>query len=316
MSNIGYSTLSVIPSAKGFGAALTKGIAPEMALAGKASGEGFAKGMLAGIIAIPAALLGVAIGATKMAAEMQVADAKIQGSAQITVKSAVSIGDAFLATAGSSTFTGKAMAQAFGPVAGIVQTLAGHTLTAKDAMSLMAASTTLAEASGVPLVSTTADLTAVMQAFGLKLTDASSASNILFNTSRLTGVGLDTLTSTVDKMHGKLGIAAPSLAGISALMDDLANHGISGSRGLMVVNSAMSTLLGGSKATTAELKTLGVNVYDNSGKFVGMGSVLTQLTPKLAGMSDQQRNVALTALLGKAGATALTSTVMAERGRV
>jgi TP901 family phage tail tape measure protein len=303
--------MSVIPSTKDFGATLTKSLAPDLEAAGKTSGMSFAKGMAGGVVAVGAALIGIAIGATAMAAQMQVADAKIQGSAQITAKAATGIGDAFLATAGSSTFSGKAMAAAFGPVAGVVQTLAGHTLTAKDAMTMMAASTMLAEASGVPLANTTADLTAVLQSYGLKLKDASGASNILFNTSRLTNVGLDTLTGTVDKMHAKLGIAAPTLTDVSALMVDLANHGISGSRGLMVVNSAMSTLLGGSKATTTELKTLGINVYNSSGQFVGMGSVLAQLGPKLAGMSDKQREVALTALLGKAGAAALTSTVLA-----
>ena len=285
-------------------------VGKEAGAAGKETenlGSKFSK--FGGVIALAGAALTVV--AAKMAADMQETTAKIQGNANITQKAAVGIGDAFLKTAGHSTFSGKAMADAFAPIAGVVQTLAGHTLTASDAMKIMAASTTLAEASGLPLSNTTADLAAVMQNYGMKLGDASGASNILFNASRLTNINLDTLTSTVDKLHGKLGIASPTLKDTAGLMVDLANHGISGSKGVLVVNSGLTTLLGGSKATSAELKTLGVHVFDASGKFVGMQGVLAQLTPKLKGMTDQQRLSTEKALFGSLAGKALNSTILA-----
>jgi TP901 family phage tail tape measure protein len=279
------------------------------AAAGKT--EAMSKKVAAASKAIVLVGVGVAAIGVKMAVSMQESNARIQGNAQLTAKAARGIGDAFLATAGQSTFSGKAMADAFGPVAGVIQTLSGHVLTAADSLKVMKVATDLAEASGQPLASTTADLASVMQAFHLRLTGAAGAANILFNTSRLTNVGLDTLATTVVKLHGKLGIASPSLEQTSALMVDLAQHGISGSRGLLIVNSAMTTLLGGSKSTSAELKTLGVHVYDASGRFVGMQSVLGQLTPKLADMSDKQRHAAESALFGKTAASALNLTILA-----
>ena len=45
MSNIGYATLSVIPSFKGFGSKLSDGIAPEMTRAGKEGGQRFGAGL-------------------------------------------------------------------------------------------------------------------------------------------------------------------------------------------------------------------------------------------------------------------------------
>ena len=270
-------------------------------------GAGFAK--MGGVLALAGAALTVV--AVKMAVDMQESTAKIQGNAQITQKAAVGIGDAFLATAGHSTFSGKAMSDAFGPVSGVIQSLSGHTLTVADSMNVMAAATTLAEASGKPLKETTADLAAVMQNYGLKVKDAAEVSNTLFNASRLTNIDLDTLTATVDKLHGKLGIASPSLADTSSLLVDLANHGISGSKGVLVVNSALTSLLSGSKGSTAELKTLGVHVFDVHGKFVGMQGVLEQLTPKLKNMSDKQRLAAESALFGSGAAKAMNSTIMA-----
>jgi TP901 family phage tail tape measure protein len=259
---------------------------------------------------VGAAIAGVAALSVHNAMVMQESDAKIQGSAQISAATAKSIGDAFLATAGTSTFSGKEMADAFGPVAGVIQEVSGRTLTAADSMTVMRAATTLAEASGNALSATTGDLAAVMQSYHLKLSDAAAASDILFNTSRLTNVPLDTLATTVDKLHGKLGIVSPSLADMGGLMVDLANHGISGSRGLMVINTGMTSLLGGSKATTKELANLGVKIYDANGKFVGMDSVLQQLTPKLAKMTDKQRLLAEQQIFGKGAALALNSTIM------
>lgn len=303
----GTVSLGVKPDSAGFGKKLAEGIMGESGVLGKV-GEELGLKLTAGIGIAAAAVGGISI---KMASDMQVADAKIQGNAQVTAKQAQAIGDAFLNTAGKSTFSGQEMAKAFGPVAGVIQMISGHTLTAADSMKVMSASTALAEATSLPLASTTSDLAAVMQSFGLRTKDAAETGNTLFNTSRLTNVGLDALASTVDRLHGRLGIAAPSLADTSGLMVDLASHGISGSRGVMVVQTALQTLLGGSKPTNAELKSLGVNVFDASGKFVGMQSVLTQLTPKLNGMSDSQRTAAETAIFGRSAAIAMNSTILA-----
>ena len=273
------------------------------------SGIGPALQAAGAIVAVAA--IGIGVVATKMAIDFQAVTAKVQGNAQISAKAAASIGDAFLKTAGNSTFSAASMQSAFAPVAGVIQQVAGHTLTAADATQVMAAATTLAEASGAPLADTTANLAKVMQNYGIGVAGAADASNTLFNTSRVTGVGLDDLTTVVDKLHGKLGIASPDLANTSGLLVDLAEHGISGSKGVMVANTAFTTLLGGSKATSKELKDLGVNVFDSSGKFVGMQSALEQLTPKLAGMSDKQRIAAENALFGKGAAEAMNSTIMA-----
>ena len=277
--------------------------------AAKTSGFESAFKAMGGIVAVAA--VGIAVVATKMAVDFQESTAVIQGSAQISADAASAIGDAFLGTAGKSTFSGKAMSDAFGPVAGVVQQLAGHTLTAADSLAVMTAATTLAEATGGDLTATTSNLTDVMLNFGIGVDGASEAANTLYNTSRLTNIPLDTLTTTVDKLHGKLGIAAPDLTQVGGLLADLAAHGISGSKGVMVANSAMQTLLGGSKATGDELKALGVHVFDSSGKFVGMQAVLEQLTPKLAGMSDKARIAAETALFGKGAQGAMNATIMA-----
>lgn len=60
-----------------------------------------------------------------------------------------------------------------------------------------------------------------------------------------------------------------------------------------------------------ELSHLGVHVQNAGGQFVGMGSLISQLQPKLEGMSKGQQIAALTALFGQSSAHKLYSTIMA-----
>jgi TP901 family phage tail tape measure protein len=302
----GKVSLSVIPNAKGFELALKSALAQETGSA-RALGTAIGGKIAAGIAVALAA--GVALSA-KMAIEMNATDARIQGTAQITAKAAQVIGDAMLKTSGQSTFSGHEMAAAFAPVSAVVQQLSGHTLDAASSMAVMKAATDLAEASNQPLADTTANLVAIMRSYRMGIDQSSEASNILFNVSRLTGVGLSEITNAVIKLHGRLGAVSPTLLDTSTLVLDLARHGVTGSRGLMVLQAGLSTLLGGGKATNEVLKALGVSVYDSNGKFVGMQSVLAQLSPKLAAMTEQQRRLAEQALFGRTAAGAMNDTLM------
>jgi TP901 family phage tail tape measure protein len=264
---------------------------------------------------VPLAIIGgiAAAGAAvvDLASKYTSATDLMAANSGITIKQANLIGSAFLATGGQTTFTAQEMMTAFAPVSGQLATLNGGALNAAQSMSFMSAAMALAEATGRPLASTVSSLASVMQAYGIPVKDAASASDLLYNVSRSLNMPIDSVASAVDKLHTKLGPLAPSLNDVGTLLLDLATHGVSGSRGLLAVNTGMTTLLGGSKATDAELKTLGLNVFDANGKFVGMASVIGQLTPKLATMTEAQRLAAEKALFGSGAAKTLDATIMA-----
>lgn len=93
MSNVGYATVSIIPSAKGFGPALNKQIGPSMAAAGAAGGKkagvGFKGAMMAPLAALgpamAAAMGGVAVGSFLKDAVGQASDLNEVGTALKTV---------------------------------------------------------------------------------------------------------------------------------------------------------------------------------------------------------------------------------------
>lgn len=345
---------------------------------------------------VAGAVVAVGVASVVLAEKFQSATASIAIAAGIPIAAAQKIGAAFQTTIGTTEFSAITLANAYAGVAGQLGEMQGKALTASQALAFMKTTSDLAEASGESLGAATTTLTNVMQAFQIPVKDASSASNELFNTSRLTGVGLDSLGSTVDKLKAKLGVAAPTLGDLGTLLVDLQNHGVQGARGLMVVNTAMTTLLKSAdtvapavaktvdaattkatassaalakaqtslsqkqaelagktsltvtqqisltnattavtdatqkntaaqaaltvaqnglsptlSATVAGAQQLGLNVFDASGKFVGMGSVIAQLQPKLAGLTQQQQLQALATVFGTTANKALLATVLA-----
>lgn len=249
-----------------------------------------------------AGLAAAAVASIKLAEGYQTATATLQGSANISAGAAKQIGDAFLSTGFKTVFSAQQQMQAYSAVAAQLGTIQGKALDAAQAQQFMAAAGDLAEGSGSNLTTTTAALSSVMQAFHISTAGAAGASDDLFNAARFTNTGVQQVATAVDKLHARLGVAVPSLTDTAALMTELGEHGVTGTKGITTVSTALTTLLGGSKATSAELKALGVNVFDSSGKFIGMQGVIGALGPKLAKMSQEQQLAAEKTLFGSSAA--------------
>jgi len=270
-------------------------------------GGGVALGAAAGFAAVSA-------GSIKLASDFDSSTAQLAASANISTKAAQGIGNAFLSTGGESVFTAQQMVQAYSGVAGQLGLTEGHALSNGEALKVMSASSDLAEASGESLSATTSDLSGVMQAYGLSTKDAAGASDDLYNAARLTGQSVDSVAGTVEKLKGKFGAVAPSLSDTAGLLADMTSQGITGRAAMSGLTGGLGSLLGGSKKTNDELGTLGAHVFDASGKFVGMQSVIGQLGPKFATMNQQQQLAASTAIFGAGAARQFTSVIDAGAG--
>lgn len=247
--------------------------------------------------------------ALKLGTSFQSTVAKIQGSAQITSKAAQSIGNAFLDTSGKSVFSGQEIASAYANVAGVLGAAAGHALNAGQALRFMDVAGQLAEATGQSLSDSTSALAGTMQSWGLKMTQTTSTANILFNASRTLNLPIAAVSQAVDRLHGRLGILAPSLTDVGALMVEMGHLGITGQRGIMAINSSFQTLAGTSAKTHSVLKTLGVDVYNSQGQFVGLASIISQLQPKFAAMTQQQQIYVAQTLFGKQAGQAMLAVI-------
>lgn len=278
------------------------------ALKGKASGlAGFMNSVLgsSALGGVTAGLLGLAAAATFAVGTIggyEDALAKLQSMAMISADQAKAIGTAFLSTAGTVTFSAEEMLQAFSPVAGQLSNMYGGALNAAQSLTFMQNAMALAEATGTDLKTSTATLTNIMQDFGLSLDKATHASDVLYNTSRMTNIPITTLDTVFGRLHQKLNEVTPTLDDLSTLFVTFADAGVRGGRAIMAVQTGLTTLLSATKPVSAEIKTLGLTVFDANGKFVGMSTLLPELTKSLDSLNPKERLLAENILFGKGAA--------------
>jgi TP901 family phage tail tape measure protein len=250
------------------------------------------------VLAGGAMAAGIGIEAVKMGLQYESAQAKIQGATGQSTKAVKELTSAFGGTAGKFESSGEEMESAYAGVAGQLQATQGHALATGAALMFMKQATELNTAVQGNLAETTSSLSAVMQAFHLGAGRAAEASDTLFNVSTRLDVPIGSLATAMDKLHARLGTLSPTLSDMGGLMVSLGEHGVSGSRGVQTVSSAMGTLVGGSEKTTEVLKDLGVNIFNAQGKFIGMKGVIEQLGPQLDKLSQKEQVFAEKTLFG------------------
>lgn len=85
----------------------------------------------------------------------------------------------------------------------------------------------------------------------------------------------------------------------ATLLGVLANRGIKGSEAGNKINSTLVNLSGSTEKTKDVFKELGIEIYDQEGKYIGIESVLESLGSKFEGMTEEQSNFYKTQLVGK-----------------
>jgi TP901 family phage tail tape measure protein len=236
-----------------------------------------------------AGIAAVAVASIDLASKYQASTASIAANAGISEAAAQKISNAFLTTAGTTIYSAQQIDTAYAGVAGQLTEINGKALTSGQALTYMKTCMDLAEASGESLTAATADVTNILQAYGMGVTQAGEVTNVLFNTANKTGVSIDTETASLTKLKATLGAAAPSLRDVAGLQLDLANNGESGRKGLAAISTATTGLISPTTAAATAQQQLGLNVRNASGTFVGYGSIITQLQPILAGHSQAQQ---------------------------
>jgi TP901 family phage tail tape measure protein len=302
-NTIGEAWIAIKPDTTGFDVALSSAVGS--ALAKVVSGNPYAAAFAAVVVAIVA----VGSAAADMSAKLQASLKAIQADEGLTAAQAKAIGDAFLSTMGKVTFSADTITAAFAPVSKELDMLNGGVLTAAQSLAFMNQAMIAAEATGAPLADTTSALASVMIAYNLPLKDAADATNLLVNASIDLNQPISSLTGVIDKLHGKLGEASPSLKDVTGLMVDLASNGVPARLVVSDLSSAITSLILPSKNGAKEIGALHLAVLNSHGAFVGMDSIIAQLYPKFQKLTPAQQLYTAALLFGKPAAAAMVSII-------
>ena len=193
----------------------------------------------------------------------------------------------------STRFTAQEVAQAQ-----MYQAMAG--MKTNEVLEMTPKLLKLSIASGEDLASTSDLLTDNISAFGLTLQDADRFMDVMAATANNTNTSIAQLGEAY-KYVASTSRNFESLEETNIILGLLADSGLKGSiagRNLAAIYARLSK-------TTPDmdkaLKKVGVTLYDNNGKFKGLRKIIEELKPKLAAMSEEQRNYFLATIAGTEG---------------
>lgn len=193
----------------------------------------------------------------------------------------------------STRFTAQEVAQAQ-----MYQAMAG--MKTNEVLEMTPKLLKLSIASGEDLASTSDLLTDNISAFGLTLQDADRFMDVMAATANNTNTSIAQLGEAY-KYVASTSKNFESLEETNIILGLLADSGLKGSiagRNLAAIYARLSK-------TTPDmdkaLKKVGITLYDNNGKFKGLRKIIEELKPKLALMSEEQRNYFLATIAGTEG---------------
>ena len=241
---------------------------------------GHAKAAIAGlgIVGLAVATVAAKIGedAVKDYASFQSAAAELGGQADMTSKQIQAFSNTFLESFGGMEDNTTTFMQAFAGVAGTFETIQGHALTTAQAVKAMGVAEQLAEASGDSLAQATSDMTSVLLATGGKTQDAAKDMNVLFNTSRLTGIGIDQVTTMLNRLAPSLARTGVGIGQASGMLIEMVKHFGTSRKTVTMAGTAIRDLADPSAEAAAEMDILNVKTDTASGKFVGVAAALNK----------------------------------------
>jgi TP901 family phage tail tape measure protein len=268
-----------------------------------------------GFMGIGAAVGGLALGvgglSIDLASKLQTSVTRIAGQLSLTSAQTSSLERSFLDLAMGTEFTSQQLSSAYAGVATQVRNLAGGQNLAIASTQILKSAMDLSVASGTDLSTSTSQIVTLLRAFSAPVSQAKDQFSLLYNTTNLTGLGMDSVSNALIKMKNKLGDAAPSAGDMAGLLADMATHGLNGARALQSFTGGLDKILAPSKQVQSELSQLGVGSVFINGKFEGMKNLIAQLSPAFSKLTQQQQIYSATQLVGAGAAAGFLDVVKA-----
>lgn len=192
----------------------------------------------------------------------------------------------------SSVFSSTEAAEA-------AEELAKAGLSANDIMGgALTGTLSLASAGSLELGDAATYAANAMNTFGLGADDVGHIADVLANGAVNSTADVKSLAQGMSQaglVAKSMGLSLEDTVGTLSAFDQA---GLKGSDAGTSLKTMLTALANPSDKAAATMKQLGINVYDAQGNFIGMEGLAGQLTSKLGGLTQQQRNSALATIFG------------------
>lgn len=258
----------------------------------KALGEGITdlgRSMTLGLT-VPIVAAGGA--ATSVAAGFDDAMSQVQGALGGASTDMDGLRDLALQLGADTVFSATESAQA------MVELAKGGLTEAQIKGGALAASMDLAAAGQLNLADAAATTVQMMGSFGLGAGDATRIANALAGAANASSADVSDLTQAMSQCSAQAALAGWSLEDTAAALALFADHGVKGSDAGTSLKTMLQRLAAPTDQAAEAIAAYGLNIRDSNGKMKDISGIADELTGKLGGLSDAERDAALQTIFG------------------
>lgn len=258
----------------------------------KALGEGITdlgRSMTLGLT-VPIVAAGGA--ATSVAASFDDAMSQVQGALGGASADMDGLRDLALQLGADTVFSATESAQA------MVELAKGGLTEAQIKGGALAASMDLAAAGQLNLADAAATTVQMMGSFGLGAGDATRIANALAGAANASSADVSDLTQAMSQCSAQASMAGWSLEDTAAALALFADHGVKGSDAGTSLKTMLQRLAAPTDQAAEAIAAYGLNIRDSNGKMKDISGIADELTGKLGGLSDAERDAALQTIFG------------------
>lgn len=258
----------------------------------KALGEGITElgGSMTMGLTVPIVAAGGA--ATSMAAGFDDAMSQVQGALGGASTDMDGLRDLALQLGADTVFSATESAQA------MVELAKGGLTEAQIKGGALAASMDLAAAGQLNLADAAATTVQMMGSFGLGAGDAARIANALAGAANASSADVSDLTQAMSQCSAQASLAGWSLEDTAAALALFADHGVKGSDAGTSLKTMLQRLAAPTDQAAEAIAAYGLNIRDSNGKMKDISGIADELTGKLGGLSDAERDAALQTIFG------------------
>lgn len=226
------------------------------------------------------------------AADFEHAMAKVKALAGGTEADFRRLSDAAVELGAKSVFSATQAAQG-------MQSLAAAGMATGDILTAMPALLDAAAASGADFASTADLLVGTLGGFQLGAEQSAHVADVLAAAANASAISMTDVGNSLKYVGPVATAAGISLEETSAALVILGNAGIKGEQAGTSLRGVLTSIIEPSDQAAGTIRKLGLSFFDANGHMKGLASISAELQAKLGGLTEQQRNQALTTIFGR-----------------
>lgn len=258
----------------------------------KALGEGITELGSSMTLGLTVPIVAAGGAATSVAASFDDAMSQVQGALGGASTDMDGLRNLALQLGADTVFSATESAQA------MVELAKGGLTEAQIKGGALAASMDLAAAGQLNLADAAATTVQMMGSFGLEAGDATRIANALAGAANASSADVSDLTQAMSQCSAQASLAGWSLEDTAAALALFADHGVKGSDAGTSLKTMLQRLAAPTDQAAEAIAAYGLNIRDSNGKMKDISGIADELTGKLGGLSDAERDAALQTIFG------------------